>query len=119
MFLLVDKYLIDLRPNEILMVRVRINHAVVALGDEKIEHIGFRNPFVDDKVKAGRIPDILPELSFIEEREIIKDEFVRIPLDYPRNVNWWLFGFGSAKIQSENIIWGLMDVKGKVQFNQL
>lgn len=119
MFLLVNKYLIDLLPNEILLVRANINHTVIALGDKKIEHLGFRRPFIDDKVKTGSIPDTIPELSFTEEREIIKDEFVRIPLENPNNTNWWLFGYGSAKINSENIIWLAMDVKDVDQFNSI
>ncbi|MFQ5978344.1 MAG: cupin domain-containing protein [Candidatus Heimdallarchaeota archaeon] len=97
--LLVDQELIELRANEILMVKPGIPHAIIG-GQGAIEHFGIRAPALEDKNPSGEVPRKRPQTVKDQSREIICNWGYRIPLDSPVNQNCWLLGAGTARFQS-------------------
>jgi mannose-6-phosphate isomerase-like protein (cupin superfamily) len=106
---------ITLLPNEILMVKSRIPHAVVS-GKGKIEHFGIRTPALDDKQVVGELGKDIPRL-YENERLISGEWGHRIPLDMPQHKNCWLIGAGSALYQSEHLIMAYLDFPTKETAN--
>ena len=100
--------LVTLKPQEILMVRPQVPHAIVG-GQGRIEHFGIRAPAPDDKQTIGEIPSELPPLSEENERELRRDWGYRIPLEDVRNRNGWLIGVGSARFPSSHLIFAYLD----------
>ena len=94
---------VDLQPDELLMIFPHVPHAVVG-GHGKIEHFGFRAPFLNDKQKAGELPSRIPNRFAQPERELNEEWGRRIPLTAPKNQNCWLIGRGDAKHPSRHLI---------------
>jgi mannose-6-phosphate isomerase-like protein (cupin superfamily) len=105
--LLIADSLVSLLPNEILMVRHDIPHAVVD-GRGVIRHISIRAPDHQDKQRLGQLPLPLPPITYGEEREQYHDWGCRVPLDVDRNQNCWLFGFGSARFKSSHLCFAFL-----------
>jgi mannose-6-phosphate isomerase-like protein (cupin superfamily) len=100
---------LTLRPNEILMVRPQVPHAIVS-GEGAIEHFGIRAPAPDDRLTVGEIPPQLPPATEEHSRELRRDWGYRIPLEDARNRNCWLIGFGSARFPSAHLILAYLDL---------
>lgn len=94
---------VNLRPKELLMILPNVPHAIVG-GHGKIEHFGFRAPFLNDKQNAGELPPRIPNASSQTERELKAEWGCRIPLAAPENQNCWLVGWGAAKHPSNHLI---------------
>ncbi|HEX6036185.1 MAG TPA: hypothetical protein VFY83_17225, partial [Anaerolineales bacterium] len=94
--------LVDLQPNELLMVLPQVPHAVVG-GQGQIEYSGFRAPFLEDKQNVGEIPSEIPN-SAPTARELKADWGCRIALTAAENQNCWLIGWGAAKHESRHLI---------------
>ena len=77
-FLVLD-LLITLQPNEILMVKPNVPHAIVS-GKGEIEHFGIRVPSASDKQILGQLPQETP-IIYEEERFIADEWGYRIPLN--------------------------------------
>jgi mannose-6-phosphate isomerase-like protein (cupin superfamily) len=103
LLLLVAGQLVSLRPNEILMVRPGVPHAIVE-GTGLIEHFGFRAPAVGDRQIVGEKPQQLPARAEEAKRELCCDWGFRIPLGEVKNQNCWLVGFGTARFPSSHLI---------------
>jgi mannose-6-phosphate isomerase-like protein (cupin superfamily) len=111
----VRDFQITLHPNEILMVKSGIPHAIVG-GEGKIEHFGIRTPALDDKQVVGELEKDAPRLY--ENERLISDEWGhRISLDMPQHKNCWLIGAGSALYQSEHLIMAYLDFPTKETAN--
>ena len=95
----VAESVLTLQPNEMLMVRPGLPHAIVG-GQGLIEHFGFRAPAPKDKHIEGSIPPQLPQPTQENERELRQDWGYRIPLYDRRNRNCWLIGLGGARFHS-------------------
>jgi mannose-6-phosphate isomerase-like protein (cupin superfamily) len=65
--LYIDGVLVDLQPNELLMVLPQVPHAVIG-GHGRIEHFGFRAPALDDKLRVGEIPSRLAQSGYRDEK---------------------------------------------------
>jgi mannose-6-phosphate isomerase-like protein (cupin superfamily) len=104
----VAESLVTLKPQEILMVRPQVPHAIVG-GQGRIEHFGIRAPAPDDKQTIGEMPGELPILSEENEGESRRDWGYRIPLEDVRNRNCWLVGVGSARFPSSHLIFAYLD----------
>jgi mannose-6-phosphate isomerase-like protein (cupin superfamily) len=70
--------LITLHPNEFLLIRPGVPHAIVG-GQGKIEHFGIRAPAVKDKQEIGPLPQGLKP-SYEDDRLVIQEWGTRIPL---------------------------------------
>lgn len=98
---------LTLHPNEILMVKPGVPHAILG-GTGRIEHFGIRAPALDDKQIVGELETDLPRLS--EDERLITEEWGnRIPLDRTGHKNCWLFGVGSALYRSQHLIMAYLD----------
>ena len=99
---LVSDVLLTLQPNEILVVKPNVPHAVFG-GDGEIEHFGIRAPAINDKQMVSRIA-LQRQVSFEDDRLISREWGYRIPLNRTQHQNRWLIGAGSAIFKSRHII---------------
>ena len=99
---LVSDIFISLQPNEILMVKPEIPHAIIG-GDGEIEHFGIRTPSLNDKQVLGQLPAVT-EVNYENPRVLAGEWGFRIPLTAPQHQNCWLIGAGSAKYKSEHMV---------------
>ena len=100
--LLVDGSVFTLRPYEALLVRPEVPHAVVG-GRGPIEHFVLRMPACDDRKSLGKLSAEIPPVSAEDERLLELSWGCRVPLDKARYQNCWLFGYGQARFQSEQL----------------
>ena len=100
--LLVAGSVFTLKPDEVLMVKPRVPHAVLG-GDGPIEHFVLRMPASDDRQTVGKIPPGLSPPPDESRRELRFDGGCRVPLTEPRYQNCWLFGVGQARFQSDRM----------------
>lgn len=105
--LVMENFCITLQPNEILMVRPNVPHAVCS-GTGKIEYFGIRTPALDDKQVVSELKTDVP-LLYDNERLVSGDWGHRIPLDMPQHKNCWLFGAGSALYKSQHFVMAYLD----------
>jgi mannose-6-phosphate isomerase-like protein (cupin superfamily) len=105
--LVVNNFRITLHPNEILMVRPEVPHAVFG-GIGKIEYFGIRTPALDDKQVVSELNTHAP-LLFERERLVSGAWGHRIPLDMPQHINCWLIGAGSALFKSTHLVMAYLD----------
>lgn len=108
--------LISLKPNEIMMIKAQVPHAIVG-GEGPISHIGIRAPSLKDKQITGKIPERSISLSNDNIRELRCDWGNRIPLKDPRNQNCWLIGFDQARFLSQHIILAYMNYRTNQEAN--
>ena len=108
LLLLVDRTLVTLKPQEMLMVRPKVPHAIVA-GTGAIEHFGIRAPASNDKLPAGEIPQSLPAATQEQERELRSTWGCRVPLQAAGNRNCWLFGVGSVRFPSAQLTFAYLN----------
>jgi len=94
--------LLTLKPNEFLVVKPGISHAVIG-GKGPIEHFIIRAPAVDDRQIVGNIPAQLPEKDDEPERDWRYPWGCRVSLTEANYQNCWLFGLGQACYPSEKI----------------
>src|SRR5574341_1308856 len=97
---LIEDFQLTLQPNEILMVKPTVPHAIIG-GTGKIEHFGIRAPAPDDKQIVSELEKNVP-LLYENERLISGGWGHRIPLDIPGHKNCWLIGAGSALYKSQH-----------------
>lgn len=112
---LIGEFRLTLHPNEILMLKPAVPHAVVG-GTGKIEHFGIRTPALDDKQIVGEIKKDLPHL-YENERLISGEWGHRIPLELPVHKNCWLIGAGSALYKSQHLIMAYLDFPTEAEAN--
>ena len=105
--LVVNNFRITLQPNEILMVKPNVPHAVFG-GAGKIEYFGIRAPAFDDKQVVGELKTDVP-LSHESERLISCEWGYRVPLDMLQHKNCWLFGAGSALYKSQYLVMAYLE----------
>jgi mannose-6-phosphate isomerase-like protein (cupin superfamily) len=105
--LVIKDFYITLQPNEILMVRPNVAHAVVD-GKDKIEYFGIRTPAFEDKEVVSELKIDIQHL-YESERLVSGDWGCRIPLDMPQHKNCWLFGAGSALYKSQHLVMAYLD----------
>lgn len=108
LWILVAGTLITLKPQEILMVKPQVPHAIVQ-GEGLIEHFGFRAPALADRQTVGPRPQRLPPVDNKKTRALERDWGYRIPLEDERNRNCWLIGFGTAQFRSQHLILAYLD----------
>lgn len=112
---LIRDFRLTLHPNEILMVKQAIPHAIVG-GAGPIEHFEIRTPAPADERIAGEPVTHAPYLSE-KERSISGDWGQRIPLDMPEHQNCWLIGAGSALYKSGHLIMAYLDFPTEAEAN--
>lgn len=98
---IVADFLITLQPDELLLIRPGISHAIVG-GEGKIEHIGLRAPALNDKRERGALPQDL-KLTYEESRLVMGEWGFRVPLAESQHQNCWLLGAGQALFASEHM----------------
>lgn len=101
--LLIDGEIVDLQPDELLMVLPQVSHAVVG-GRGAIEHFGLRAPFLNDKQITAEVPAPFQNASSRAARELKAGWGCRIPLTAAENRNCWLIGWGQARYLSTHLI---------------
>ena len=105
--LVMEGFCITLQPNEILMVKPNVPHAVFG-GTGKIEYFGIRTPALDDKQVVSELKTDAPLIH--ESDRLVSGEWGhRIPLDLPQHKNCWLFGAGSALYTSQHFVMAYLD----------
>ena len=104
---LIEDFQLTLDPNEILMVKPAVPHAIIG-GRGEIEHFGIRAPSPDDKQIVGELRKDVP-LLYESERLVSGEWGHRIPLDMPGHKNCWLIGAGSAAYKSQYLIMAYLD----------
>jgi mannose-6-phosphate isomerase-like protein (cupin superfamily) len=107
--LLIDEAVFTLRPDEALLVRPHVPHAVVG-GRGPIEHFVLRMPAHDDRESVGKVPAEVPLATAEGERGLEQDWGCRVPLTETRYQNCWLFGVGRARFRSEHICLAYLDL---------
>jgi mannose-6-phosphate isomerase-like protein (cupin superfamily) len=105
---LVAESRVTLRPQEMLMIKPQVPHAIVG-GKGHIEHFGLRAPALKDKQIIDVIPRKLPAVVMENKRELQGDWGARIPLEASRNQNCWLIGAGSARFGSSYLTLAFLD----------
>ena len=105
--LVIENFCITLQPNEILMVKPNVPHAIFG-GVDKIEYFGIRTPALDDKQIVSELKTDAP-LLFENERLVSGEWGHRIPLDMPQHKNCWLFGAGSALYNAQHFVMAYLD----------
>lgn len=113
--ILIGDFQLTLHPNEILMLKPAIPHAVLG-GAGRIEHFEIRTPASDDERIVGQIVKEAPCL-YENERSISGDWGHRIPLDLPAHQNCWLIGAGSALYKSQHLIMAYLDFPTEAEAN--
>jgi mannose-6-phosphate isomerase-like protein (cupin superfamily) len=106
---------VSVRPQEVLMVRPGVPHAIVR-GEGLIEHLGIRAPAANDKQPVGEITSELASMQE-DEREVRCDWGCRVPLSAAANCNCWLFGAGTARFQSAHLTMAFLDFPTDEQAN--
>lgn len=105
--LIVNNFRITLQPNEILMVKPNVPHAIIG-GADKIEYFGIRAPALDDKQVVGELKTDVP-LSYESGRLLSCEWGYRVPLDLVQYKNRWLFGAGFALYESQHLVMAYLD----------
>jgi mannose-6-phosphate isomerase-like protein (cupin superfamily) len=113
---LVADFRLTLHPNEILMLKPGVPHAILG-GTGPIEHFGIRAPAPDDKRIAGPLKKDAPYLIEEEQRCLSGEWGHRIPLDMPQHKNCWLIGAGSAFYPSQHLILAYLDFPTEAEAN--
>ncbi len=107
-FVVVD-FLITLQPNELILIRPGIPHAIIG-GEGEIEHIGIRAPALDDKQERGGLPwGLKPTPTYEDSRLVIGEWGFRVPLTELQYQNCWLVGAGKALFTSQHISLAYLD----------
>jgi mannose-6-phosphate isomerase-like protein (cupin superfamily) len=99
---------VTLKPNEMLMVRPNMPHAITR-GEGLIEHFGFRAPSPGDRQSLGPLPTRRPSFTNDEPRELRREWGYRIPLHDAQNRNCWLVGLGAARFHSPHLLFAYLD----------
>ncbi|MBN1812187.1 MAG: cupin domain-containing protein [Anaerolineae bacterium] len=98
--LLVDGTALTLKPDEVLMVKPGVTHAVVG-GSSPIEHLLLRMPAAEDRQTVGGIPVDVPIAADGGTRTVRAQWGCRVPLAEAQYQNCWLFGVGEARFHSD------------------
>jgi mannose-6-phosphate isomerase-like protein (cupin superfamily) len=107
MHLIIEDFCLTLQPNEILMVKPNVSHAVVG-GIGKIEYFGIRTPALDDKHVVSELKTDVPPLH--EGERLVSGAWGhRVPLEMAQHKNCWLFGAGSALYKSQHFVMAYLD----------
>lgn len=107
--LLVNGSVLTVRPYEVVLVRPEVPHAMVG-GRGPIEHFVLRMPACDDRESLGKLSAEIPPVSAEDARTLELDWGCRVALDEPCYQNCWLFGFGQARFQSEQLCMAYVDL---------
>jgi mannose-6-phosphate isomerase-like protein (cupin superfamily) len=104
LWFLVGGNLVRLKPEELLMFRPGVPHAIVR-GEGLIEHFYFRAPVSNDRISHGFLPVHLPPLMRgDDEREYESEWGFRLPLHQAEYQNRWSIGFGAAPFHSDHLL---------------
>jgi mannose-6-phosphate isomerase-like protein (cupin superfamily) len=103
LWVLVGGLVISLMPQELLLVKPQVPHAIVkSRGTTKI--FGIRTPARNDNHFISKIPDKYPPVNEEKVRELRRDWGYRIQVSKNRKRNFPLIGIGDAQFYSPYIV---------------